>query len=207
MQRLFTFHPHAYWIRAIEDSTADNDATMKSSYLCVCRYPNPFTSPCVEKPRLMERAEDEYQVPSSHPVCLTQPPICISVRVPNRYRSSSSLSLSLSLSFSLFFSLPLCLSLFLSLSLCSSLFLSLSSSLCAALFQRFYHFLIADGPVDLPGPAGNCALCLTATDRCDGSRVSERERCWLLPPQPPPPRLTPHPLSKKVLYRKGTHDG
>ncbi|XP_041947423.1 E3 ubiquitin-protein ligase CBL-B isoform X1 [Alosa alosa] len=48
------------------------------------RYPNPFTSPCVEKARLMERLEDEYQVPSSHPVCLSQPPICISVRVPDR---------------------------------------------------------------------------------------------------------------------------
>ncbi|XP_031428511.1 E3 ubiquitin-protein ligase CBL-B isoform X2 [Clupea harengus] len=55
------------------------------------RYPNPFTSPCVEKPRLMERAEDEYQVPSSHPVCLTQPPICISVRVPNRALENGSL--------------------------------------------------------------------------------------------------------------------
>ncbi|XP_066506606.1 E3 ubiquitin-protein ligase CBL-B [Hoplias malabaricus] len=49
------------------------------------RFPNPFSSPCLERSQpLTERVEDEYQIPSSHPVCITQPPVCISVRVPNR---------------------------------------------------------------------------------------------------------------------------
>ncbi|XP_036380653.1 E3 ubiquitin-protein ligase CBL-B [Megalops cyprinoides] len=45
------------------------------------KYSNPFTSPCTERP---SREEDEYQIPSSHPVTLTQPPVCISVRIPTR---------------------------------------------------------------------------------------------------------------------------
>ncbi|XP_061106148.1 E3 ubiquitin-protein ligase CBL-B [Conger conger] len=49
------------------------------------KYSNPFSSPCAEKPRLLgDREEDEYQIPSSHPITLTQPPLCISVRIPSR---------------------------------------------------------------------------------------------------------------------------
>ncbi|MGH0178180.1 UNVERIFIED_CONTAM: hypothetical protein FKN15_009413 [Acipenser sinensis] len=50
------------------------------------RYPNPFTNPCTEKPRgRLETSEDEYQIPSSHPVSLpSQPSACIAVRIPNR---------------------------------------------------------------------------------------------------------------------------
>ncbi|XP_077098546.1 E3 ubiquitin-protein ligase CBL-B [Siphateles boraxobius] len=44
------------------------------------RHTNPFTSPR----SLTERVEDEYQIPSSHPVCITQPPVCIPFRIPNR---------------------------------------------------------------------------------------------------------------------------
>ncbi|KAK1169433.1 E3 ubiquitin-protein ligase CBL-B-like isoform X1 [Acipenser oxyrinchus oxyrinchus] len=50
------------------------------------KYPNPFTNPCTEKPRgRLETSEDEYQIPSSHPVSLpSQPSACIAVRIPNR---------------------------------------------------------------------------------------------------------------------------
>lgn len=49
------------------------------------RFSNPFNSMCLERAWIKDRAEDEYQIPSSHPVCITQPPVCISVRIPNRY--------------------------------------------------------------------------------------------------------------------------
>lgn len=49
------------------------------------RFSNPFSSMCLERSRITDRAEDEYQIPSSHPVCITQPPVCISVRIPNKY--------------------------------------------------------------------------------------------------------------------------
>ncbi|KAL4608719.1 E3 ubiquitin-protein ligase CBL-B isoform X2 [Arapaima gigas] len=46
---------------------------------------NPFANPGVERPRgVMDREEDEYQIPSSHPLVLTQPPVCISVRIPKK---------------------------------------------------------------------------------------------------------------------------
>ncbi|XP_022601497.1 E3 ubiquitin-protein ligase CBL-B [Seriola dumerili] len=49
---------------------------------------NPFTSPVVERQqRVMERAEDDYQIPSSN-LCLSQPPICISV--PSRHLENGS---------------------------------------------------------------------------------------------------------------------
>ncbi|XP_030648289.1 E3 ubiquitin-protein ligase CBL-B isoform X2 [Chanos chanos] len=49
------------------------------------KYSSPLSNPCPERPRLLtDRVEDEYQIPSSHPICLTQPPVCISVRIPNR---------------------------------------------------------------------------------------------------------------------------
>ncbi|TRY91020.1 hypothetical protein DNTS_021659, partial [Danionella cerebrum] len=44
------------------------------------RHSNPFTIPRT----VTDRVEDEYQIPSSHPVCITQPPICIPFRIPNR---------------------------------------------------------------------------------------------------------------------------
>ncbi|XP_056096175.1 E3 ubiquitin-protein ligase CBL-B isoform X2 [Rhinichthys klamathensis goyatoka] len=44
------------------------------------RHTKPFTS----HRSLTERVEDEYQIPSSHPVCITQPPVCIPFRIPNR---------------------------------------------------------------------------------------------------------------------------
>ncbi|XP_073730412.1 E3 ubiquitin-protein ligase CBL-B isoform X3 [Misgurnus anguillicaudatus] len=40
------------------------------------RHTNPFTNPR----NLTDRLEDEYQIPSSHPVCITQPPICVPFR-------------------------------------------------------------------------------------------------------------------------------
>uniref|UniRef100_A0AAY4D526 E3 ubiquitin-protein ligase CBL n=1 Tax=Denticeps clupeoides TaxID=299321 RepID=A0AAY4D526_9TELE len=48
------------------------------------KFPNPFSSPGVERARPTDRPEDEYQIPPS-PLCLAQPPVCISVRIPNRY--------------------------------------------------------------------------------------------------------------------------
>lgn len=49
---------------------------------------NPFSSPVVERQRVaMERAEDDYQIPSSN-LCLSQAPICISV--PSRHLENSS---------------------------------------------------------------------------------------------------------------------
>ncbi|KAG9351541.1 hypothetical protein JZ751_022792 [Albula glossodonta] len=49
------------------------------------RHNNPFSSSCADRARMVaDREEDEYQIPSSHPVTLTQPPICISVRIPSR---------------------------------------------------------------------------------------------------------------------------
>ncbi|XP_051972931.1 E3 ubiquitin-protein ligase CBL-B-like isoform X2 [Xyrauchen texanus] len=33
---------------------------------------------------LTDRVEDEYQIPSSHPLCITQSPVCIPYRIPNR---------------------------------------------------------------------------------------------------------------------------
>ncbi|XP_035290346.1 E3 ubiquitin-protein ligase CBL-B isoform X1 [Anguilla anguilla] len=49
------------------------------------KYTNPFSSPCSEKSRVVGvREEDDYQIPSSHPVTLSQPPLCISVRIPTR---------------------------------------------------------------------------------------------------------------------------
>ncbi|KAL0993749.1 hypothetical protein UPYG_G00113120 [Umbra pygmaea] len=49
------------------------------------KHLNPFTTPGVERSRgTTERVEDEYQIPSSHPLCLSQPPVCISVLIPNR---------------------------------------------------------------------------------------------------------------------------
>ncbi|KAJ8267126.1 hypothetical protein GJAV_G00138770 [Gymnothorax javanicus] len=48
-------------------------------------YSNPFSSHCAEKARVLgSREEDEYQIPSSHLVTLSQPPLCISVRIPSR---------------------------------------------------------------------------------------------------------------------------
>ncbi|KAI4884947.1 hypothetical protein NFI96_002262 [Prochilodus magdalenae] len=59
------------------------------------RFGNPFSSPCLERSRpLTEQVEDEYQIPSSHPVCITQPPVCISVRIPNRGLENGSSDLS-----------------------------------------------------------------------------------------------------------------
>ncbi|KAJ8399040.1 hypothetical protein AAFF_G00417070 [Aldrovandia affinis] len=49
------------------------------------KYPNPFSVPCAERLRVVaDREEDEYQIPSSHPVTLSQAPLCISVRIPTR---------------------------------------------------------------------------------------------------------------------------
>lgn len=49
----------------------------------VHRASNPFSSPAGERKRgAPERPEDDYQIPSSN-LCLSQPPICISV--PSRY--------------------------------------------------------------------------------------------------------------------------
>ncbi|XP_071317639.1 E3 ubiquitin-protein ligase CBL-B-B isoform X5 [Trachinotus anak] len=49
---------------------------------------NPFSSPVVERQqRVMERAEDDYQIPSSN-LCLSQAPICISV--PSRHLENGS---------------------------------------------------------------------------------------------------------------------
>ncbi|KAK6316571.1 hypothetical protein J4Q44_G00119710 [Coregonus suidteri] len=49
------------------------------------KHLNPFTTPGVGRVRgTTERVEDEYQIPSSHPVCLPHSPVCISVRIPNR---------------------------------------------------------------------------------------------------------------------------
>ncbi|XP_071780953.2 E3 ubiquitin-protein ligase CBL-B isoform X1 [Centroberyx gerrardi] len=49
---------------------------------------NPFSSPVVERQRgMMERVEDEYQIPSSN-LCLSQAPICISV--PSRHLENGS---------------------------------------------------------------------------------------------------------------------
>uniref|UniRef100_A0A3B4XNF5 E3 ubiquitin-protein ligase CBL n=1 Tax=Seriola lalandi dorsalis TaxID=1841481 RepID=A0A3B4XNF5_SERLL len=58
------------------------------------RPTNPFTSPVVERQqRVMERAEDDYQIPSSN-LCLSQPPICISVpSSENGFRQSRELSI------------------------------------------------------------------------------------------------------------------
>ncbi len=53
---------------------------VKLVFLVICRHTNPFTS----HRSLTDRVEDEYQIPSSHPVCITQPPICIPFRIPNR---------------------------------------------------------------------------------------------------------------------------
>uniref|UniRef100_A0A672KGJ6 E3 ubiquitin-protein ligase CBL n=1 Tax=Sinocyclocheilus grahami TaxID=75366 RepID=A0A672KGJ6_SINGR len=67
-------------------------------FLVIYRHTNPFTS----HRSLTDRVEDEYQIPSSHPVCITQPPICIPFRIPNRggiaeaRRKTRCLSLSLS---------------------------------------------------------------------------------------------------------------
>ncbi|XP_072514349.1 E3 ubiquitin-protein ligase CBL-B [Salminus brasiliensis] len=59
------------------------------------RFTNPFSSPCSERSRaLTERVEDEYQIPSSHPVCITQPPVCISFLIPNRGSENGSSDLS-----------------------------------------------------------------------------------------------------------------
>lgn len=59
------------------------------------RFNNPFSSPCLERSRLLtDRVEDEYQIPSSHPVCITQPPVCISVRIPSRGLENGSSDLS-----------------------------------------------------------------------------------------------------------------
>ncbi|KAG7322362.1 hypothetical protein KOW79_013708 [Hemibagrus wyckioides] len=54
------------------------------------RFSNPFSSMCLERSRVTDRMEDEYQIPSSHPVCITQPPVCISVHIPNRASENSS---------------------------------------------------------------------------------------------------------------------
>ncbi|XP_059400903.1 E3 ubiquitin-protein ligase CBL-B-like isoform X2 [Carassius carassius] len=54
------------------------------------RHTNPFTS----HRSLTDRVEDEYQIPSSHPVCITQPPICIPFRIPNRAVENGSSDLS-----------------------------------------------------------------------------------------------------------------
>ncbi|XP_026075662.1 E3 ubiquitin-protein ligase CBL-B isoform X1 [Carassius auratus] len=54
------------------------------------RHTNPFTS----HRSLADRVEDEYQIPSSHPVCITQPPICIPFRIPNRAVENGSSDLS-----------------------------------------------------------------------------------------------------------------
>ncbi|XP_018610802.1 E3 ubiquitin-protein ligase CBL-B isoform X3 [Scleropages formosus] len=54
------------------------------------KNPNPFTNPIIERPRaVMDREEDEYQIPSSHPMVLTQPPVCISVHIPTRSLENS----------------------------------------------------------------------------------------------------------------------
>ncbi|KAI7792957.1 putative E3 ubiquitin-protein ligase CBL-B [Triplophysa rosa] len=53
------------------------------------RHTNPFTNRSHT-----DRLEDEYQVPSSHPVCLTQPPVCIPYRIPNRALENGSSDLS-----------------------------------------------------------------------------------------------------------------
>uniref|UniRef100_A0A6Q2WRI7 E3 ubiquitin-protein ligase CBL n=1 Tax=Esox lucius TaxID=8010 RepID=A0A6Q2WRI7_ESOLU len=46
---------------------------------------NPFNTVSLERARgTTERVDDEYKIPSSHPVCLSQPPVCISVWIPNR---------------------------------------------------------------------------------------------------------------------------
>ncbi|KPP77309.1 E3 ubiquitin-protein ligase CBL-B-like [Scleropages formosus] len=55
------------------------------------KNPNPFTNPIIERPRaVMDREEDEYQIPSSHPMVLTQPPVCISVHIPTSLSDLSS---------------------------------------------------------------------------------------------------------------------
>ncbi|KAI2659765.1 E3 ubiquitin-protein ligase CBL-B [Labeo rohita] len=54
------------------------------------RHTNPFTS----HRSLTDRVEDEYQIPSSHPVCITQPPVCIPFRIPNRALENGSSDLS-----------------------------------------------------------------------------------------------------------------
>ncbi|XP_031654181.1 E3 ubiquitin-protein ligase CBL-B isoform X1 [Oncorhynchus kisutch] len=49
------------------------------------KHLNPFTTPGVGRARgTTERVEDEYQIPSSYPVCLSHSPVCVSVRIPNR---------------------------------------------------------------------------------------------------------------------------
>ncbi len=58
-----------------------NVGLMKYGHLY--RFANPFNSPVVEQQRgVMERLEDDYQMPSSS-ICLSQTPICISL--PSRY--------------------------------------------------------------------------------------------------------------------------
>ncbi|XP_016416939.1 E3 ubiquitin-protein ligase CBL-B-like, partial [Sinocyclocheilus rhinocerous] len=54
------------------------------------RHTNPFTS----HRSLTDRVEDEYQIPSSHPVCITQPAVCIPFRIPNRALENGSSDLS-----------------------------------------------------------------------------------------------------------------
>ncbi|XP_051971601.1 E3 ubiquitin-protein ligase CBL-B isoform X2 [Xyrauchen texanus] len=54
------------------------------------RHSNPFTS----HRSLTDRVEDEYQIPSSHPLCITQPPLCIPYRIPNRALENGSLDFS-----------------------------------------------------------------------------------------------------------------
>ncbi|KAM9497277.1 E3 ubiquitin-protein ligase CBL-B isoform 2-T2 [Salvelinus alpinus] len=49
------------------------------------KHLNPFTTHVVGRARgTTERVEDEYQIPSSHPVCLSHSPVCVSVRIPSR---------------------------------------------------------------------------------------------------------------------------
>ncbi|XP_058483124.1 E3 ubiquitin-protein ligase CBL-B-B [Solea solea] len=60
----------------------------QSSLTSSHKAPNPFSSPAVERPqRLMERVDDDYQVPSSN-ICLSQTPLCISV--PSRHLDNGS---------------------------------------------------------------------------------------------------------------------
>lgn len=60
----------------------------QSSLACSHKPSNPFSSPVIERQRGgMERAEDDYQIPSSN-LCLSQAPICISV--PSRHLENGS---------------------------------------------------------------------------------------------------------------------
>ncbi|XP_039600363.1 E3 ubiquitin-protein ligase CBL-B [Polypterus senegalus] len=56
-----------------------------SLYSASQKYPPPHSNRGPDKPRGLVDSEDEYQVPSSHPVALnTQPPLCLAIHLQNR---------------------------------------------------------------------------------------------------------------------------